>query len=466
MTPLNFIKQTLTLLTLFVVLMFAVTYNSIAEEKPSTLSGRVINANGEPLADSTVVLMYVKLRKYSGLDPLYDRTLYPFLEQRGSHLPPHLREQMPDEQELREHPPYLNSQTDLEGNFTITGIVSGTVQLRVVPDGIPEKAPPPPQSGQMVALPPEIKAIKFGKALFYPHPFPFSSEVGAVTFAIKPGANIKNVEIIMKSEQKSELEIQGRIVFKNRTPLADTSVKINVALLPAGEIKGESFKQTLHTDADGNFSLTASEPGIYAMSIDHLGLSSASEIFLLKERKHHEGLVLTLNGNSEELDVPPENDGAQPNRFIYEPKLPKVWVVNPENGHAYRAIQCDSREEAQEQAEAEEAHLLTITSEEEQIWLEVVFGGEQSWIGLKYVAFGSKWQWDTGEPLNYTNWKVDTLSDPAFPGPSRGVEKNYAIMKEGGVWKSVDMTGRSEGRIRAAIIEKDGLRAKKPEILE
>jgi hypothetical protein len=83
MTPLNFIKQTLTLLTLFVVLMFAVTYNSIAEEKPSTLSGRVINANGEPLADSTVVLMYVKLRKYSGLDPLTIGLYTPFLNNVG-----------------------------------------------------------------------------------------------------------------------------------------------------------------------------------------------------------------------------------------------------------------------------------------------------------------------------------------------------------------------------------------------
>ena len=172
MTPLNFIKQTLTLLTLFVVLMFAVTYNSIAEEKPSTLSGRVINANGEPLADSTVVLMYVKLRKYSGLDPLYDRTLYPFLEQCRSHLPPHLRGQMPDEQELREHPLYLNSQTDLEGNFTITGIVPGTVQLRVVPDGIPEKAAPPPQSGQMVALPPEIKSHQVWESTVLPASIP------------------------------------------------------------------------------------------------------------------------------------------------------------------------------------------------------------------------------------------------------------------------------------------------------
>ena len=82
-----------------IVLGFAVEYQSAAEEQPSTLSGRVISTEGEPLAEAAVALLYVKIEKDSGVDTLYNRSLYPFLRQRSDHYPPELSEKAPNEEE-------------------------------------------------------------------------------------------------------------------------------------------------------------------------------------------------------------------------------------------------------------------------------------------------------------------------------------------------------------------------------
>lgn len=479
MIRLNLKRHIFTFLILLGGFLLALLYSSTAEENLSTLSGRVINVNGEPIAESTVVLLYVKFREYSGLDPLYDNSLYPFLRQHPSHFPPELRGQLPDEQELRDAPPFLKTKTDSDGKFTIDGIVSGTTQLMVFPDGIPKKVEPSPvPEPSHFTPPPEIKAIKFGKSLFYPHPFPFSPEVGAVTFAIKPGAKIQNVEIIMKSAEKNRQEIRGKIIFKDGSPFANTTGRITINRLDLDGTGGNFFPFPLKTDADGNFAISAGEPGIYALSVRHLGLSAFSKLFFLKEGEHRQGLVLTFNGNSSELTTSkPENaekDTEQSFRQIniaYSSigNFANVWVINPENGHAYKAIRCDgSREDAQAKAEEEEAHLVTITSEAEQIWLDVVYEGMSYWIGLSYVVFGNKWQWDTGEPLEYSNWTLETLTGPAYPPgirrppASRKAGRTYTIMSNKGQWEAISQ----EGGTRVAIIEKDGLRAKKPDPVE
>lgn len=450
--------QTLSILILLSSIFITFPLDSLAEEKPPTLSGRLINQNGEPIVDSTVILLYVKLRDYSGLDTLYDSSLYPFLRQGFPRARPNMEIPIPDEQFLREHPPYQTAVKDEDGNFIFTGIVPGIVQLIVIPDDRLEKDAHPnnPENQRFIPLP-EIYAINFGKFQFYPHPFPFSPYTGAVTFTIKPGANISNIEIIMKSEGGKHQKISGRIEFKNGQPLVNIIVKTTIHQLNMDGTDGSSTGTSLQTDIEGNFEIAIHNYGIQAMEIDYMGLSSISELFIVKDRIPFEGLILTLNGDPSELS---DTEDSKINEYYLSYtdmiNFPNVWVINPDNGHAYKAIRCDgSRKDAETHAEAEEAHLVTITSEQEQIWLDVVYEGMEYWIGLKYDMDDSRWEWDTGEPFSYMNWDMSDISTPGFAAP-QGLPAevyNYVIMQSDGKWER-DAERRS---IQIAVIEKKGL---------
>ena len=135
MTGFFFTKQFFIVLTAVIVLGLSGVYQSAAEAQPATLSGRVIGTNGEPLAEASIALLYVKATENGEMDTLYDRSLYPFLRQRPGRFPEELRGKTPDEAELRERPPFLKSETDSEGQFTFTGIAVGMVQLMVPADG-------------------------------------------------------------------------------------------------------------------------------------------------------------------------------------------------------------------------------------------------------------------------------------------------------------------------------------------
>lgn len=463
-------KQIFTLLTVGIGLIIAAP-QGIAEEQSSTLSGRVINIKGEPIAGAPIALLYVKIVKDGGADILYNRSLYPFLRQRPAHFPQELRGKTSDEAKLQGHPPFLESKTDSEGRFTFTGIATQMAQLMVLPMEN-DTAPPTPQNLKSV---PEIQTVKFGEVTFHPHDFSFFRPIGAVTFAIKPGVSIENVEVKVRTEEPPK--IQGRLVFKNGEPLAGAVIEINIGRLNSDSGIGSAYSRSLHTDADGNFVSAISGLGTYVLSVNHRRLSAMSELFIVEADKPHEKVVLTLNGNSVNLsELPPESPEEQ--RYGVS-DIPGVWIVNPENGHAYKWIACNDWEDAQAKAADEEAHLVTITSEAEQIWLEGVFGPGPYWIGLTDVLEEGEWIWETGEPVTYTNWgeeEEDILDEPpalfkAFGAKGdrqrrRANEEDYVIMsarwgEEIGKWHPADLkTAHRRGRVRMAILEKDGMRSK------
>jgi len=462
----NISKVVFTILISFSLSILVAPSKSWAEEKPPIITGRVVDQSGEPVVDSTVVLIYMKLRRYGGLDPLYDKTLYPFLRQDPPGFREHLQKPLPDEQALREQPPYIKSVKDGEGNFILTGIVSGTVQLIVIPDNLLEQEnPPEEQAPHRQPSLPEIAAIKFGKALFYPHPFPFSPDTGAVTFAIKPGANIQNVEIIMKSGDISPQKIRGKVVFKNGQPLVDKTAKVNIFQLDMNGTNSSNYISTLQTDTNGNFELNVHDYGIYSLTLAYLGQKSLSDLFIVRDRQIYEDLVFTLDIDPSELtDSPPKDNNTENiqreslNEFPLPLQInfPNVWVVNPENGHAYKAIQCDgTRKDAEAKAKAEGANLVSITSEDEQVWLDVVYEDIWYWIGLKYEPDESQWVWESGEPFSYLNWKMDNISTPGVfvPRGNQAATKDYVIMTTKGRWERVD-EGAPGGRTQMAVIEK------------
>ncbi len=461
MTCTKITQQTLSVLIFLGIFFITIPLVSLAEEKPSTLTGRLINQNGEPIVDSTVILLYVKLREYGGLDPLYDKTLYPFLRQDHPRMREHLGKPIPDEQVLREHPPYQTSVKDEDGNFVFTGIVPGIVQLMVIPDDRLEKDAPPnnPENQGFIPLP-EIHAIKFGKFQFYPHSFSISPYTGAGTFTIKSGENIKDVEVIMISEDGKHQSIHGRIVFDNGLPLVNKDVDITIYQLNIDGTDGSSTGTAIPTDMKGNFDFPVTDFGIHALEIEYMGLSSISDLFLVKERQPNEEVVLTLNGNPSDL-TDTEDNNINEYYLIYSDLInfPSVWVINPDNGHAYKAIRCDgSRKDAEAKAEAEDAHLVSITSEAEQIWLDVVYEGMQYWIGLKYDQDNSRWGWDSGEPFSYMNWDMSDISTPGFAVP-RGIPNttnDFVIMSRKQKWERT----QSIGPTQMAVIERNRLQTK------
>ena len=414
MTSLRFSKHTFTLLTVLIVLSSTFASYGNAEEKPTTLSGRVITAEGEAVVGATMMLQI------------------------------------------------STAETDSEGRFVFTKVTPSQTRLSVLRNPMMAK-------GSFRSNHTKVRAIKFGNLTFYPHDFHDTSR--SATFAIEPGTDIKDVEVIMERQ----LIVRGRIVFKNGEPLANTSLKINIDPLEIDGIGGFGFNRSLQTDADGNFVHTTNTPGIYMLSVNHRGLSAASEPFIVEVGKPHESVVLTLDGNATDFSASPPEESKRlrlfhPSNIAY---VPGVWIINPANGHAYKWIDCEDREDAQIQAAAEEVHLVTITSEAEQIWLEAVFGPGPYWIGLTDVLKEGEWQWDTGEPFTYTNWKEDDeddrfMSEPplllkllGFKGEDRHREedqRDLVIMSdwgwdgEIGKWK----TAEHPKAVRMAILEKEG----------
>lgn len=409
------IHSSFTLLILLIVLSLALAFHGTAEEKYATVTGRVISAEGKPIVDASIMLQM------------------------------------------------STTETDSQGRFTFTNIAPSETQLEVLRNQGPKSSPPQPNHTK-------IRAIKFGKMIFYP--CNLHDLHGIVPFTITPGANIKDVEVIMERQ----LIIRGKIVFKNGEPLADTFVKINNDWLDLDGTGGYLFSRSFQTDADGNFVWVVDAPGIYSLSINHRGLSAAPEPFIVEKGKPHEGVVLTLDGNTTDLSESPSEEPKKHYRY-HPPHISDVlgvWIINPINGHAYKWIECDDREDAQIQAAAEQAHLVTITNEPEQIWLEAVFGVGPYWIGLTDVAKEGEWQWETGEPVTYTHWKEDDedngfLTEPpaflkflGFKNEDRFREddegKDYIIMSDSawdgeiGKWR----TAEHPKAVRMAILEKRG----------
>jgi len=370
--------------------------HGIAQESKSTLSGRVVGVDGNPIAGLPIALQ--------PFDPINEAQHLGYLS-------------------------FLESQTDEEGCFSIANIVPVLVQLIVLPHDAPDY---------------EILSVRIGLVTIYQDRVSISD---GIALAIKPGTHTEHVEIIAKPRMR----IRGRVIFADGTPLANASVNIKARRRSPDGMGSGSSSSSARTDDAGYFVEYVHTPGIYTVTVNYQGLSATPKPFLLQEDERKDDVIFTFKSEP----ISPDSPVSRVEASAEAPTSPwlgaGVWVVNPTNGHAYKSIHCKSWDDANIQAVAEDAHLVAINDEAEQKWLSEIFGPRPYWIGLTDFAKEGEWSWTSGEPVNYTNW---TLHEPMDAGSS---EEDHVFMGHAlnGEWSDISIEGAAWKFIQMAIIERN-----------
>ena len=456
-------RQILTVLMLIVALFIGFVSDGIAQEDTGSVTGRVVDLNGNPVVGLPIFIAPLDVEGTGHM-----RTVV---------LP-------------YEHARLRRAHTDLEGRFSITDVPSGPVYIGVLPDAIDKRLPEDFEkivdeftSGGDWGETTEDEIEAFVSSNFGMDPADFEPDVeilfirvhgltlyprtdyDQIAFGVKPGAYIKDVKVTVQPRMR----VRGRVLFKDGTPLSNTRVGLYThARTVNGGFVGDGGD--LWTDTEGYFVFYIDEKddaAFYTFSVEYQGLSVEAEPIRLDPGDRFDGLTLTFDSEPIPPKQPPqkiETDELEPLSPAWEvPSVPAashdVWVVNPENGHAYKRVHCETRDDAIAQATKEKAHLVSINDEAEQAWLAAVFGHKFYWIGLSRVpttgALSKRakkwWQWDNGDPITYANW----LPNEFFSEVLDADERDYAVMTlSDGKWYAVspdsviwDMTGM-------AIIEK------------
>ncbi len=90
-----------------------------------------------------------------------------------------------------------------------------------------------------------------------------------------------------------------------------------------------------------------------------------------------------------------------------------------QNGHCYFALTGQGHDwfTQRDRCTNAGAHLVTITSQGENDFVQTLVGYQDRWIGLYRAQAGDPFTWVTGEPLGYTDW---VAGEPNEPGESCG----------------------------------------------
>ncbi len=421
----NLLRFKLNLISLAaaVALSLFASSHTIAQDATCTLSGRVIDAEGNPIAGLPIAVQSVEISN-DDLRPMYIIENVEHVAAAYTALP--------------------KSQTDEAGQFSITDLKPGLMQFLAQP------AKPSTDrvslfgfsSSAIFAPDAEVLSIQIGAITFYPYNQD-EPPLGGITFAIEPGIHLENVEVTVQPRMR----IRGQIVFADGTPLTNARITISARQRDFDGTGTGGSGGAPWTDNAGYFVKYVDEPGFYTVAVEFQGLRVISEQFILEVGQRYDDLVLTFD--SERVPIKPTPDRAEPDRA-------GQWVLNPANNHSYKRIHCDSWDDAQAKAVAEGVHLVSINDAAEQEWLRKVFGTAPYWIGLTDAAMKGEWRWTSGEPATYTHWATHKLTS------TDSGDEDYVFMglSSDSRWHKVGPQSLKWQMPRMAIIEKETLSVK------
>ncbi len=408
------LRSKLTLLIAIIVTLFSSSH-VIAQDDTCALSGRVVDAEGNPFVNIPIAIQSFVVVEGRWLE--------------SAHF---LKDFMPEA-----YIPLLISHTDGAGRFSVTGIKPGPIQFVARPAYLPADEPVSPD----LAPDAEVLSVEIGAITFYP-PYHKHPPFGGITFALEPGVHLENVEVTVKPRMR----IRGQIVFADGTPLVNADIGTSIRQRDLDGRGSGSSSGGSRTDNAGYFVEYVDESGFYTVAVRFQGLSVTSEEFILETDQRYDNLVLTLDSKPVPFEALPEQ---------MELDNMGQWVLNPANNHSYKRVHCESWDDAQAKATAEDAHLVSINDAAEQEWLVKIFGTAPCWIGLTDTVKEGEWGWTSGEPLTYFNWSFHKLIDA-----DRG-DEDYVFMglSPDGRWHKVGPQSPEWQMPRMTILEKGVLPA-------
>lgn len=413
------VKQLVFLLS---ILSLIIMFENVAAQTAS-FSGRVIDESGNPIEDFNVVLLtdfhevvIQQLFSWMSAEVVIDRDISPITD-------------------------YLQveSKTDKTGAFAFINVVSQP--LMMLPITFPQRG---------LDHDYEFFRFKIGGVLYR-----IDRNEAAVTFSISPGTTVQNIDITAKLPRG----IRVQVVTADGTPLKNTSVNLKLERsINGGFVR---LEQEVRLNDVGQTTEEISRNGTYTVNVTHNGLTAKSQPLKIGTHQRAE-VVLKLLPAAEQEKLNALN--ALSNAAVSEIQQlldEGVWVINPENRHAYKRIRIKTLEEARQKAKAQGAYLVAINDAAEQHYLLDVLGVQHDsannfWIGLKAGAT----HWDSGEPVTFTRFLTPTQltdtekADDAIPEKE---DANVLLWGNNGMWTFENYGSPLTKYFRYAILEKETL---------